>query len=188
MYDMALIKKNKKPQDSAERVKYYHSKYDKYSRAIGVMWAILVVFFLIITLVCLIQPTWLGAGNNAPGAGYFGLWRYFRVNQVTNEQDEVGVFLDFGMIPSAAFQAATAFVGLTVLLTIICVFCLFLFCCISSRIVFMICAWILVVDGKLNIRKPTLCHYRAYCIMALWPLMQVLFIIFTPTLSLLFSY
>lgn len=145
---MALIKKNKKPLDSAERVRYYHSKYDRYSKAIGVMWAVLVVCFLIITLVCLIQPTWLGEGNNNnPGAGYFGLWRYYQVNQDTNNLVGVGEFLDFGQIPSQAFQAATVLVGLTVLLTIICVLCLFLFCCISSRIVFMVCGWILVVDG-----------------------------------------
>lgn len=144
---MAVLKKNKKPIAGDEKVRYYHSKYIKYSRAIGVMWAILVVCFLVITLVCLIQPTWLGAARDAPGAGYFGLWRYYTLSG--SQLEENGMFLDFAQIPSQAFQAATVFVGLTVLLTIICVLCLFLFICISARIVFMICGWILVFDGEL---------------------------------------
>ncbi|KAF6021772.1 LHFPL3 [Bugula neritina] len=138
-------KNNSKPETGDERVKYYHSKYVTYSRAIAVMWAVLVLCFLIIALVCLIQPTWLGTQRDAPGQGYFGLWRYY-INE-DNLIIERGKFLDLADIPSASFQAATIFVGLTVLLTIICVFCFFLFMCVSHKIVFIICGWILVFNA-----------------------------------------
>lgn len=140
-------KNNSKPDTGDERVRYYHSKYVTYSRAIAVMWAILVISFLIIALVCLIQPTWLGTSRDAPGQGYFGLWRYY-VTTDNNQINEVGDFLDMALIPSASFQAATVFVGLTVLLTIVCILCFFLFICVAAKIVFIICGWILVIDGE----------------------------------------
>lgn len=139
-------KNNSKPETGDEKVRYYHSKYVAYSRAIAVMWAILVISFLIIVLVCLVQPTWLGTSRDAAGQGYFGLWRYYVTNN--NQITEVGKFLDMTLIPSASFQAATVFVGLTVLLTIVCILCMFLFLCISAKVVFIICGWILVVGGK----------------------------------------
>lgn len=146
---MAL--KTIKPDTGDERVRYYHSKYHMYSKYIAVMWAVLVVCFLIIVLVCLIQPTWLGTEYDAPGQGYFGLWRYY--TSENSQIRQVGYFLNFDDIPSAGFQAATVFVGLTVLLTIICVLCFFLFICISAKIVFIICGWILVFTGKLNYKN-----------------------------------
>ena len=139
-------KNNSKPEGGEERVQYYYSKFVAYSRAIAVMWAILVVSFFIIVLLCLIQPTWFGTQRNALGDGAFGLWRYDVVEG--NQLIQVGEFLDMSLIPSASFQAATVFVGLTVLLTIICILCMFLFFCVSAKIVFIICGWILVVDGK----------------------------------------
>lgn len=140
------LKLKNKPEGGDDRVRYYHSKYVNYSRAIAVMWGVLVVCFLIIVLVCLIQPTWLGTDRDAPGRGYFGLWRYYIAynNQIT----EYGTFLDFGLIPSAGFQATTVFVGLSVLLAIICILCFFLFICMSAKVVFIICGWILAVTGK----------------------------------------
>lgn len=139
-------KNNSKPDTGDERVRYYHSKYVMYSRAIAVMWAVLVVCFLVIALVCLIQPTWLGTQRDAAGKGYFGLWRYY--TSTSNQISETGYFLNLDLIPSASFQAATVLVGLTVLLTIICILCMLLFICVSAKIVFIICGWILVVNGK----------------------------------------
>lgn len=148
---MGILKESKsKPVGGDDKVVYYHNKYQKYSKAIGIMWAVLVVCFLIITIVCLIQPTWLGADRNARGAGHFGLYKYYiyRSDDQNIRDTEYGYFLDMSQIPSASFQAATVFVGLTVLLTIICVLCMFLFICISAKIVYIICGWILVVDGE----------------------------------------
>ncbi|XP_067934632.1 LHFPL tetraspan subfamily member 5 protein-like [Watersipora subatra] len=136
-------KNNSKPESGDERVLYYHSKYVKYSRAIAIMWGVLVISLLIIILLCLIQPTWFGSATNQLGSGAFGLWRYDRM--VENQFDQKGSFLDLTEIPSAAFQAATVFVLLAVLLIVVCVLCFFLFICISSKIVFIVCGWILVV-------------------------------------------
>jgi len=135
--------KKKKPDGGDDRVRYYHSKYVNYHRAIAVMWGVLVVAFLIIALVCLIQPTWLGTERDAPGRGYFGLWRYYATN---GDQIEMrGSFLKWSEIPSAAFQATTVFVGLSVLLAIICILCFFLFICVSAKVVFIICGIILTL-------------------------------------------
>jgi len=138
-----------KPQTTEEKVGYYYDKYKLYYRAIAVLWAVLVICFLIITIVCLIQPTWLGAERDAPGTGYFGLWRYF-VLSPSGEFVQTGTFLDFGPIPSGEFQAATLFVFLTVLLNVICVLCFFLFICLSAKLVFIICGILLSINGKFS--------------------------------------
>ena len=142
--------KKKKPEGGDGRVWYYHHKYINYHRAIAVMWGVLVVAFLIIALVCLIQPTWLGTEREAPGRGYFGLWRYYTTDVNSNQVvriTQTGSFLVFSDIPSAAFQAATVFVGLSVLLSIICILCFFLFICVSAKVVFIICGIILALIG-----------------------------------------
>lgn len=64
------------PQEDNERVRYFHAKYISYSRAVGVMWSVLCICHLIITIVCLVQPSWLQTSDESPNAAYFGIWKY----------------------------------------------------------------------------------------------------------------
>ena len=70
---MASMENATPEEEDAERMRYYHAKYISYSRAVGVMWSVLTVSHLIIALVALVQPTWIG---NDEGTIRFGLWKY----------------------------------------------------------------------------------------------------------------
>lgn len=67
---------NERKEVDPDRIRYFHAKYISYSRAVGVMWAVLSICHLIITIVCLVQPSWLETSEEAPTAAYFGLWNY----------------------------------------------------------------------------------------------------------------
>lgn len=62
--------------EDSERIRYFHAKYVSYSRAVGVMWSVLSICHLIITIVCLVQPSWLETSDESPNAAYFGIWKY----------------------------------------------------------------------------------------------------------------
>ena len=54
----------------------YSARYLRNSRAIGVLWAVFTVCYGILSVVVLVQPQWVGDTAEAPGSGYFGLWRH----------------------------------------------------------------------------------------------------------------
>uniref|UniRef100_W5MZA1 LHFPL tetraspan subfamily member 5 n=1 Tax=Lepisosteus oculatus TaxID=7918 RepID=W5MZA1_LEPOC len=124
-----------------EAAKIYHTNYVRNSRAIGVLWAIFTICFAIITVVCFIQPYWIGDSVNTPQAGYFGLFHYCIGNALTSELTCKGSALDFGSIPSGAFKTAMFFVGISMLLIVGCIVCFSLFFFCNAATVYKICAW-----------------------------------------------
>ncbi|XP_069382978.1 LHFPL tetraspan subfamily member 5b isoform X1 [Paralichthys olivaceus] len=137
--------------DLKEAAKIYHTNYVRNSRAIGVMWAVFTICFVIITVVVFIQPFWIGDSVNTPQAGYFGLFHYCIGNALTSELICKGSILDFGSIPSPAFRTAMFFVGSSMLLvvgTMVC-FSLFFFC--NAGNVYKICAWMQLASAVLMV-------------------------------------
>ncbi|KAG7220729.1 hypothetical protein INR49_017843 [Caranx melampygus] len=134
-----------------EAAKIYHTNYVRNSRAIGVMWAVFTICFVIITVVVFIQPFWIGDSVDTPQAGYFGLFHYCIGNALTSELTCKGSVLDFSSIPSPAFRTAMFFVGTSMLLivgTMVC-FSLFFFC--NAGNVYKICAWMQLASAALMV-------------------------------------
>lgn len=131
-----------------EAAKIYHTNYVRNSRAIGVMWAVFTICFVIITVVVFIQPYWIGDSVNTPQAGYFGLFHYCIGNALTSELVCKGSMLDFASIPSPAFKTAMFFVGTSMLLIVgtMVGFSLFFFC--NAGNVYRICAWMQLASGE----------------------------------------
>lgn len=121
----------------------YATSYVRNSKAIGVLWGIFTICFAIIDIVVFVQPQWLGDTVSSRGTGHFGLWR--RCHMVQDSSGHgllcVGRLDDFAAIPSAAFRAATVFVGLSVVLVLLCICCLLLFFFFHASTVFHICGW-----------------------------------------------
>ncbi|GAA6075153.1 LHFPL tetraspan subfamily member 3 protein [Tachysurus ichikawai] len=126
---------------ASEAAKIYQTNYMRNSRAIGVLWAIFTVLFAIVTVVCFIQPYWIGDGAETPQVGYFGLFHYCIGNGVARELTCYGTFSDFSSIPSGAFKAASFFVGTSMMLVLACIGCFALFFFCSTATVFKICGW-----------------------------------------------
>ncbi|KAM4570616.1 LHFPL tetraspan subfamily member 5b [Fundulus diaphanus] len=132
-----------------EAAKIYHTNYVRNSRAIGVMWAVFTICFVIITGVVFIQPYWIGDSVNTPQAGYFGLFHYCIGNALTSELICKGSVFDFNSIPSPAFRTAMFFVGISMLLIMgtMVAFSLFFFC--NAGNVYKICAWMQLASAAL---------------------------------------
>uniref|UniRef100_A0A6I8PIH8 LHFPL tetraspan subfamily member 3 n=1 Tax=Ornithorhynchus anatinus TaxID=9258 RepID=A0A6I8PIH8_ORNAN len=125
-----------------EAARLYHSNYVRNSRAIGVLWAIFTICFAIVNVVCFIQPYWIGDGVDTPQAGYFGLFHYcVGGGGPGRELTCRGSFADLATLPSAAFQAASFFIGLSMMLTVACIACFALFFFCNTATVYKICAW-----------------------------------------------
>ncbi|GFU09844.1 LHFPL tetraspan subfamily member 3 protein-like isoform X2 [Argiope bruennichi] len=121
-----------------------HANYMKNSKAIGVLWGVFTICFAIIVVVVFIQPHWLGDTQESRGTGHFGLWQACRM--VQDGQDVIceGKLTDFNSIPTPAFRAATVFIGLSVVIILLCICCMVLFFVFHSSTVFHICGWMQV--------------------------------------------
>lgn len=131
----------------SETTRIYHINYVRNSRAVGVMWGIFTICFAIINIVVFIQPQWIGDTPTSPGTGYFGLYEYCELYQTGQELSCNGRFDDFNTILTAAFKAASFFIGFSALLILICICCMLLFLFMSASTVFQICAWIQLLSG-----------------------------------------
>ncbi|XP_013411938.1 LHFPL tetraspan subfamily member 3 protein isoform X1 [Lingula anatina] len=121
----------------------YHNKYVRNYRAIGVLWAILTVCFVIINIVVFVQPQWIGdtGSIDAAGYGHFGLYRHCALR--SNEALVCSGGIDnWDTILSPAFKAATAFIGLSALFILLCICCFLLFFFLRAYYVFYICGTI----------------------------------------------
>ncbi|GFX60865.1 LHFPL tetraspan subfamily member 3 protein [Trichonephila clavipes] len=127
-----------------------HANYMKNSKAIGVLWGVFTICFAIIVVVVFIQPHWLGDTQESRGTGHFGLWQACRM--VQDGQDVIceGKLTDFNSIPTPAFRAATVFIGLSVVIILLCICCMVLFFVFHSSTVFHICGWMQVFCGEYN--------------------------------------
>uniref|UniRef100_A0ACB8FPW1 LHFPL tetraspan sub member 3 protein n=1 Tax=Sphaerodactylus townsendi TaxID=933632 RepID=A0ACB8FPW1_9SAUR len=136
-----------------EAAKLYHTNYVRNSRAIGVLWAIFTICFAIVNVVCFFQPYWIGDGVDTPQAGYFGLFQFCTEQGISREIACAGSFADFAGIPSGAFQAASFFIGLSMVLIIACIVCFILFFFCNTATVYKICAWMQLSSVRLTSRK-----------------------------------
>ncbi|XP_043203913.1 LHFPL tetraspan subfamily member 3 protein-like [Amphibalanus amphitrite] len=133
--------------DSADK---YSARYLRNSKAIGVLWAVFTVCYGILSVVVLVQPQWVGDTADSPGSGYFGLWRhcvYSSALQVESPLACAGRLTDLSSIVSAPFRAATIFVGLAVIIALLCIICFLMFCFLRSSTVFHLCAWMQLLSG-----------------------------------------
>lgn len=128
----------------ASELNLYQANYMRNSKAIGVLWAVFTICFAIINVVVFIQPHWLGDTKESRGTGHFGLWQYCHLIQDGQDVTCQGRLDDFSSIPSAAFRAATVFVGLSVVMVLLCICCMLLFFVFHSSTVFHICGWMQV--------------------------------------------
>ncbi|KAM9823928.1 LHFPL tetraspan subfamily member 3 protein [Neosynchiropus ocellatus] len=125
----------------------YRSHYERNSRAIGVLWAIFTVLLAIVDAVCFVQPYWIGDGADTPQAGYFGLFHYCIGNGLSRDLSCRGSLAEFGGIPSAAFQAASVFIGASMVLVLSCIGCFGLFFCCGTGTVYKTCGWMQLAAG-----------------------------------------
>lgn len=126
----------------------YTSHYLKNSKAVGVLWGVFTFCFAIINVVVFIQPQWIGDSVESKGTGYFGLWKHCSLVQGGQEIVCKGQLEDFSTILNPAFRAATIFVGLSVVLILICLCAMLFFFFFSSSTVFHICGWLQVFSGE----------------------------------------
>lgn len=122
----------------------YATTYVRNSKGIGVLWAIFTICYAIISVVAFITPEWIG-DVEADNPGRFGLWTICQAEE--NGEQCHGRLDDFTSISSTAFQAATVFVGVSVIFALLtlCAMVLFFFC--QSTSVFHICGWMQVISG-----------------------------------------
>lgn len=123
----------------------YATTYVRNSKGIGVLWAIFSICYAIIGVVAFVTPEWIG-DVEADNPARFGLWSLCQTDD-TGERCK-GSLEDFGSISSPAFQAATIFVGVAVLFSLVtlCAMILFFFC--QSTTVFHVCGWMQLISGK----------------------------------------
>lgn len=118
----------------------YHSNYVRNSKAIGVLWAIFTICFAIVNVLVFCQPFWIGTPDKDDRQGYFGLYYYcdYTQSRLGGEPECSGRFDDFESILSTPFKVATVLVGVSALLTFLCIACLLLFFFVRGRIVFSV--------------------------------------------------
>nr|CAH7732723.1 unnamed protein product [Callosobruchus chinensis]CAI5831109.1 unnamed protein product [Callosobruchus analis] len=125
----------------------YATRYVRNSKAIGVLWAIFTICYAIIAVVSFVTPEWIGDAVDANGdsRGKLGLWSV--CYSTDNGEECTGRLDDFMSIPTNAFQAATAFVGLSCVFALltICTMILFFFC--HSTTVYHVSAWLQLISA-----------------------------------------
>ncbi|KAM8884031.1 LHFPL tetraspan subfamily member 3 protein isoform 2-T2 [Synchiropus picturatus] len=132
---------------ASEAAKIYQSNYERNSRAIGVLWAIFTILFAIVNVVCFIQPYWIGDGADTPQAGHFGLFHYCIGNGLSRDLTCQGSLAELSSIPAAAFQAASFFIGMSMVLVLSCIGCFTLFFFCSTGTVYKTCGWMQLAAG-----------------------------------------
>jgi len=147
---------------------FYTSKYIRNSRAIAILWGVFTVCSAILNIVVFISPQWVGDTELSKGPGHFGLWRFCTVLSSSSDgssQDSVvdgigaagisgggsvlciGDLNNFSSVLSPAFRAATVFVGLSVIVIVLCVLAFLLFLPMRSDSVFEICGTMQFLSG-----------------------------------------
>jgi len=129
-----------------EQSHYYSTKFMRNSKAVGVLWGIFTVCYTVLIIVVFLQDQWIGDAENSKGPGNFGIWRWCVDSQDGTEICR-GRLDDFGTILSPAFRAATVFVGISVIISIICIISFVLFFMCRSSDVFKICGSLQFLSG-----------------------------------------
>ncbi|CAI9721868.1 Hypothetical predicted protein [Octopus vulgaris] len=132
-----------------ETTQVYYFKYMREYRAVAVLWGILTIIWCILTVVAFVQPQWIGDTESSPGYGHFGVYAYCYPTTTTWRYGCKGSFTNFASIPNGAFKAVTLFVGISALLSLICVATLLLFFCFKKVIVFNLCGIMEIISAVL---------------------------------------
>ena len=133
------------------------SKYIRNSNAVGILWGIFTVCSAVLNAVVFISEHWVGDTDASKGPGHFGIWRFCTVLSADGDYDSqkssvvcIGDLNNFSSILSPAFRASTVFVGLSVLVILLCVLAFLLFCFMRSNSVYEICGTMQFLSGKSN--------------------------------------
>ena len=139
---------------------FYTSKYIRNSRAVGVLWGVFTVCSAVLNIVVFASPHWVGDTSASKGPGHFGLWKFCTVlaSSTSTEGAEgassspsvlcLGELNNFGSILSPAFRASTVFVGLSVIVAVLCVIAFLLFCFMKANSVFELCGTMQFLAGR----------------------------------------
>ena len=142
---------------SSDAHTFYTSKYIRNSRAVGVLWGVFTVCSAILNIVVFVSPHWVGDTSASKGPGHFGLWKFCTVLSSSSGDDAsasassvvcIGDLNNFGSILSPAFRASTVFVGLSVIVAVLCVVAFLLFCFMRANSVFELCGTMQFLAGK----------------------------------------
>jgi len=143
---------------------FYTSKYIRNSRAIAILWGVFTVCSAILNIVVFISPQWVGDTELSKGPGHFGLWKFCTVLSSSSDGSQdaalygtggdaggsvlcIGDLNNFSSVLSPAFRAATVFVGLSVIVIVLCVLAFLLFLPMRSDSVFEICGTMQFLSG-----------------------------------------
>ena len=110
------------------------------SAIIGFVWSILTGCFAILNIYIFIQPHWIGDTLSSPRAGYFGLYSYCVSENNDYEFYCQGSWTNFRTILNIPFIVSTFFVGLSLILILVCLILFLLFFCFHQRFIYFICA------------------------------------------------
>ena len=134
---------------------FYTSKYIRNSKAVGILWGVFTICSAILNVVVFISPQWVGDTESSKSPGNFGLWKFCTLlsSSTQSGQDEgslicIGDLNNFASILSPAFRASTVFVGLSVIVIVLCVVAFLLFIPMRSNSVFEICGTMQFLSGK----------------------------------------
>ena len=143
---------------------FHTSKYIRHSNAVGILWGVFTVCTAILNIVAFISEHWVGDTDASKGPGSFGLWRFCTVLSSSGGSDDgfqsgltgpaeesvvcIGDLNNFSSILSPAFRASTVFVGLSVIVLVLCVLAFILFCVMKSNSVYEICGTMQFLAGK----------------------------------------
>ncbi|XP_045598339.1 LHFPL tetraspan subfamily member 3 protein [Procambarus clarkii] len=130
------MKKLEKNIEYADQTHVHTTNYMRNSKAIGVLWGVFTICFAIINIVVFVQPQWIGDTQDSKGTGYFGLWQWCAVGHVGGELECRGKLDDFTSLLNTPSKAATILVGLSVVLTLLCICTMLLFFFFRSSTVF----------------------------------------------------
>ncbi|KAK9880470.1 hypothetical protein WA026_011714 [Henosepilachna vigintioctopunctata] len=127
----------------ADSIQNITSSHQRYSKIIGVLWAIFTVCYLVISSTAFFAPEWIALeGHNF---GKIGLWSVC----TEGEQNQIcfGKLENFMSFPGRSFQAATIFAGLAVFSAVLTICAMLFFLCCHSSTVFFTCAWMQLFSG-----------------------------------------
>ncbi|XP_069938767.1 LHFPL tetraspan subfamily member 3 protein-like [Cherax quadricarinatus] len=144
------MKKMEKNIEYTDQSHIYTTSYIRNSKAIGVLWGVFTICFAIINIVVFIQPQWIGDTQDSKGTGYFGLWMRCTVGPAGGPPDCQGKLDDFASLLNTPSKAATILVGLSVVLTLLCVCTMLLFFFFHSSTVFHMAGSMQLLSSKLS--------------------------------------
>jgi len=121
----------------------------------GLSWALFTLCFLIINIIVFASPQWIGDTLSSPGVGYVGLYQLCEFVNFGADRVCDGTFTDFDTILTTAFRVSTIFIGLSVLVIILCIILFLLFICVEAYYVFIICGVLQLISCKLTLQSQT---------------------------------